>query len=161
MFAASFVRSFVTRRGKALPFTTLGFGSAPLGNFPNALTEEACDATVAQAWARGLRFFDTAPLYGLGLSEQRIGRILRQHPRNDYLLATKVGRLLEPCAPGQSNAGIFVDAPQMRYVYDYSYDGVRRACGGSASPKSISCSCTTSMDRRMAGARVPKRASRN
>jgi D-threo-aldose 1-dehydrogenase len=127
MFAASSVRNFVTRRGTALPFTQLGFGSAPLGNFPRALTEAECDATVGRAWAQGLRFFDTAPLYGLGLSEQRVGRILGRHPRGDYLLATKVGRLLEPCAPGESNAGIFVDAPQMRYVYDYSHDGVMRS----------------------------------
>src|ERR1700709_761092 len=97
MFAVSSVRNFTTRPGAALPFTRLGFGSAPLGNFPKALTEAACDATVARAWALGLRFFDTAPLYGLGLSEQRLGRILRQQPREAYLVATQVGRLLAPC----------------------------------------------------------------
>jgi len=127
MFKADSVRTFKTRGGKALPFTLLGFGSAPLGNFPNPLTEENCDATVGRAWDAGLRYFDTAPLYGLGLSENRVGRILRPHKRADYLLSTKVGRLLEPCAPGESNAGIYKDAPQMKFVYDYSYDGVMRS----------------------------------
>ena len=127
MFKADSIRTFKTRGGKALPFTLLGFGSAPLGNFPNPLTEENCDATVGRAWEEGLRYFDTAPLYGLGLSENRVGRILRRHKRLDYLLSTKVGRLLEPCAPGESNAGIYKDAPQMKFVYDYSYDGVMRS----------------------------------
>ena len=127
MFAASSVRNFVTRRGKTLSFTLLGFGSAPLGNFPLPLSEENCDRTVSRAWDKGLRFYDTAPLYGLGLSENRVGRILGRQRRGDYLLSTKVGRLLEPCGLGESNAGIFIDAPQMRFVYDYSYDAVMRS----------------------------------
>lgn len=127
MFSATAIRNFVTRRGKALPFTLLGFGSATLGNLGRAFTEEECDRTLAQAWERGLRFFDTAPLYGLGLAEARIGRALASRPRGDFVLSTKVGRLLEPCAPGESNAGVFVAPPDIRYVYDYSYDGVMRS----------------------------------
>ncbi len=128
MFAASEVRKFVTRRGRTLPFTLLGFGSAPLGNFPDPLTEEFCDRTVGRAWDRGLRYFDTAPLYGLGLSESRVGRILGRHPRDSYLLSTKVGRLLEPLASGETfDAGIYQDVPKLKYVYDYSYDGVMRS----------------------------------
>ena len=125
MFSASSVRSFVTRRGKALPFTLLGFGSATLGNLGHAYSEAESDATIARAWERGLRTFDTAPLYGLGLAEARVGRMLRQH--GDYLLSTKVGRLIEPCAAEQSNAGIFVVPHDRRYVYDYSHDGVMRS----------------------------------
>ncbi len=127
MFKASSLRTFRTRGGKTLPFTLLGFGSAPLGNFPDPLSEENCDETVGRAWSKGLRYFDTAPLYGLGLSENRVGRILKRHKRLDYLLSTKVGRLLEPCAEGESNAGIYKEAPQMKFVYDYSYDGVMRS----------------------------------
>ncbi len=127
MTAASTIRTFTTRQGKALDFTTLGFGSAPLGNYLRSFTEEECDATVGAAWASGLRYYDTAPLYGLGLSEDRVGRILRPHVRGEYLLSTKVGRLLEPCAPSESNGGIFVDVPPFRFIYDYTYDGVMRS----------------------------------
>ena len=105
----------------------LGLGSATLGNLGRIYSEEECDGTIARAWYAGLRYFDTAPLYGLGLSEIRIGRTLGQYSRSEYLLSTKVGRLLEPCAPGESNGGIYVGTPQVRYVYDYSYDGVMRS----------------------------------
>jgi D-threo-aldose 1-dehydrogenase len=132
MTAASTIRKFTTRKGRALNFTTLGFGSAPLGNYLRSFTEDECDATVRAAWAAGLRYYDTAPLYGLGLSEDRVGRILRQHPRDQYLLSTKVGRLLEPLAPGETfDAGIFVDVPAMKFTYDYSYDAVMRSFEGS------------------------------
>jgi D-threo-aldose 1-dehydrogenase len=121
------VREFVTRGGRRLPFSLLGFGSATLGNLGQVFSEASCDATMARAWDTGARYFDTAPLYGLGLAEARVGRALAGRPRGDYLLSTKVGRLIEPCAPGQSNAGVFVTAPDLRYVYDYSYDGVMRS----------------------------------
>lgn len=127
MSAATTMRTFTTRRGANLEFTTLGFGSAPLGNFLRAFTEEECDRTIGRAWNAGLRYFDTAPLYGLGLSESRVGRMLKGHRRADYLISTKVGRLLEPCEPAESNAGIYVDTPPLRFVYDYSYDGVMRS----------------------------------
>ncbi len=131
MFSATAIRNFVTRRGKVLPFTLLGFGSATLGNLGRAFTEEACDRTLAHAWDLGARYYDTAPLYGLGLSEARVGRMLKSRPRGEYLLSTKVGRLIESCAPGESNAGVFVTAPDRKYVYDYSHDGVMRSFGES------------------------------
>lgn len=121
------LRTLTTARAAELTFTTLGLGTAPLGNFLQSYTEEGCDRTIARSWDAGIRYFDTAPLYGLGLSENRLGRILRQKNRSEYLISTKVGRLLEPCEPGQSNAGIFVNTPQRRFVYDYSYDGVMRS----------------------------------
>lgn len=121
------LQHFTTARGAKLDFTQLGLGTAPLGNFLTAYTEEACDRTIGHSWDAGLRYFDTAPLYGLGLSENRVGRILSRKTRADFLISTKVGRLLEPCAAGESNAGIFVDTPQRRFIYDYSYDGVMRS----------------------------------
>jgi D-threo-aldose 1-dehydrogenase len=124
---ATRLRSFLTRGGRRLSFTALGFGSAPLGNYTRALTEEECDRTLAAAWDSGLRYYDTAPLYGLGLSEQRVGRLLRSHRNEGYTISTKVGRLLEPCAPEEVNGLFFVHTPQVRFVYDYSYDGVMRS----------------------------------
>jgi len=120
-------RIFATRGGRKLSFTTLGFGSAPLGNYLRPLKEEDCDATLAAAWDSGMRYFDTAPLYGLGLSEMRVGRLLQQKNREDFVLSTKVGRVLEPCEPDEVNGFFFVETPQVRFYYDYSYDGIMRS----------------------------------
>ena len=127
MFDAASLRNFTTRAGKTLPFTLLGFGSATLGNLGQVFSERVCDATIERAWDTGARYFDTAPLYGLGLSEARVGRVLRGKPRGEFLLSTKVGRLLEPCAAGESNAGAFIADPCLKYIYDYSHDGVMRS----------------------------------
>lgn len=124
---ASARRRFVTRGGKELNFTALGFGSAPLGNYLRRLSEEECDQTLSAAWGSGVRYFDTAPLYGLGLSEMRLGRLLAKYRRQDFIASTKVGRLLEPCAKDEVNGFFFVDTPQVRFHYDYSYDGVMRS----------------------------------
>jgi len=120
-------RVLTTRAGQEVSFSALGFGAAPLGNMRRALTDDEAASTVRRAWDLGLRYFDTAPLYGHGLSEQRVGAALRNEPRDSYVLSTKVGRLLEPCAAGEENSGIFVDTPQVRIAFDYSYDGVMRS----------------------------------
>jgi len=120
-------REFVTREGKTLSFTTMGFGSAPLGNYTRVLDEEECDRTLELAWESGMRYFDTAPFYGFGLSEMRLGRLLKKLKREDYLISTKVGRLFEPCKKDEVNSGFFIDTPQVRMHYDYSYDGVMRS----------------------------------
>ncbi len=82
-----------------LDVTALGFGGAPLGNLYAAVTENEADATLDAAWDAGIRVFDTAPFYGFGLSEERLGRTLAKHPRDDYVLSTKIGRVLRDCAP--------------------------------------------------------------
>jgi D-threo-aldose 1-dehydrogenase len=120
-------KSFVTRGGRQLTFTPIGFGSAPLGNYLRAMTEDECDATLARAWESGIRYFDTAPFYGLGLSEMRVGRLLRDKPRASFTLSSKVGRLLEPCPPEEVNGFFFKETPQVKFIYDYSYDGVMRS----------------------------------
>ncbi|MBI2969898.1 MAG: aldo/keto reductase [Gammaproteobacteria bacterium] len=120
-------RRFVTRAGRKLIFTALGFGSAPLGNYLHPLSEEQCDRTLTAAWDGGIRYYDTAPLYGLGLSETRVGRLLQRKERSDFVISTKVGRLLEPCAKDEVNGMFFVETPQVRFYYDYSYDGVMRS----------------------------------
>ena len=120
-------RKFVTRDGKTLSFTTLGFGSAPLGNYTKVLSEEDCDRTLEAAWDSGMRYFDTAPFYGFGLSEMRVGRLLKKVKRKDYVISTKVGRLFEPCAKEEVNSLFFIGTPQLRFYYDYSYDGIMRS----------------------------------
>jgi D-threo-aldose 1-dehydrogenase len=125
--AAATRRVFVTPHGRPLAFTRLGFGGAPLGNMHRPISEVESAATVRAAWDAGLRYYDTAPLYGHGLSETRIGRALAAEPRADFLVSTKVGRLLEPCAPGDEAAGIYRDTPPLRVRFDYSHDGVLRS----------------------------------
>ena len=80
----------------AVRVTRLGFGGAPLGNLFRPIPEDQAVDTVRAAWAAGVRYFDTAPLYGHGLSEQRIGAALRGQPRDAFVLSTKVGRRLVP-----------------------------------------------------------------
>src|SRR5919197_2119825 len=77
-----------------LTFTELGFGTAPLGNLYRAISDDEAHAILETAWETGSRYYDTAPLYGLGLSETRLNRFLRGKKRDDYVLSTKVGRLL-------------------------------------------------------------------
>jgi len=116
------------RANSEIVFTQLGFGSAPLGNLYRAISDDDAHAILQAAWDSGVRYFDTAPLYGLGLSEQRIGRLLADKPRQDYVLSTKVGRLLRPCEPEQrTGIGKWFEVPQVREVFDYSYDGVLRS----------------------------------
>lgn len=108
-----------------LRVTRLGLGSAPLGGLFNPVSDADAERTVERAYELGLRFFDTAPLYGSGLAERRMGRVLRQYPRDSYVLATKAGRLIRqgaPPEPGQHYHG----APQgMEPVFDFSAEGVR------------------------------------
>ena len=111
-----------------LTFTELGFGTAPLGNLYRAISDDDAQSILTAAWEGGVRYFDTAPLYGLGLSETRLNRFLRNKPRDDYVLSTKVGRLLAPCDPSaHTGIGKWFDVPARREVYDYSYDGVMRS----------------------------------
>jgi D-threo-aldose 1-dehydrogenase len=117
------------RTGKnGLSFTALGFGAAPLGNLYRAIGDDEAQAILEAAWETGVRAFDTAPLYGLGLSETRLNRFLRGKKREEYVLSTKVGRLLEVVPPQQrTGIGKFFDTPCRREVYDYSHDGVMRS----------------------------------
>ncbi|MFJ2812733.1 aldo/keto reductase [Streptomyces sp. NPDC087294] len=112
----------------------LGFGAAALGNLFTEVGDEQAHDAVTTAWQQGVRYFDTAPHYGLGLSERRLGAALREHPRSAYTLSTKVGRRLEPApdATGDdlADGGFAVPADQRR-VWDFSADGVRRTLEAS------------------------------
>lgn len=118
-------KQFVTRGGQELSFTKLGFGGTSVANVHRGQTDEDAYAIVEEAWRLGQRFYDTAPLYGLGLAEERMGKVLAAKPREAYVLSTKVGRLV---VPGEMDTGIFKDLrPGLKFVYDYSYDGVMRS----------------------------------
>jgi D-threo-aldose 1-dehydrogenase len=114
--------------------TELSFGGAAIGNLFTEVTDADARAAIDAAWDGGIRAFDTAPHYGLGLSERRLGDALRHRPRDAYVISTKVGRLLEPAdaaaTPGRDTEGFAVPA---RYVrrFDFSAGGVRRSLEAS------------------------------
>ena len=104
----------------------LGFGCASLGNLYHAISDAEATQILNAAWSKGFRYFDTAPHYGQGLSERRVGDALRHSQGEDYVLSTKVGRLLKPSGYAPSRHGFLSPMP-FDFVYDYSYDGVMRS----------------------------------
>jgi len=106
--------------------TRLGLGSAPLSGLYTPVDESDALGALDAAWRLGIRFFDTAPVYGYGLGETRVGKALRERPRPDFALGTKVGRLLRPDAPPE-RGGVFVGTPPVNPVFDFSYDGAMRS----------------------------------
>jgi len=110
--------------------TDIGLGCAQLGDLYRALTDEEASAIVDAAWDAGIRHFDTAPHYGVGLSEWRLGRALRDRDRDDYTISTKVGRRLE--SPTGAGAGARPD-PDTQRIIDFTADGIRRTLDDSRS----------------------------
>ena len=110
--------------------TQLGFGGAPIGAVGDRLEEGVADSIVAAAWDGGVRYFDTAPLYGHGLSEKRLGRNLARYPREQFAISTKIGRLLVPKNQGQRFDGMRDNEP-VAIQYDYSGEAVRRSVEAS------------------------------
>lgn len=112
--------------------TTFGFGAAGIGNLYNEVSDADAEAALQAAWDAGVRYFDTAPHYGIGLSERRLGKFLADKPRDEYVVSTKVGRLLEPQEPtGLDMANGFAVPDTFRRVWDFSADGVRRSLESS------------------------------
>ncbi|MGH2869330.1 MAG: aldo/keto reductase [Solirubrobacteraceae bacterium] len=119
--------------GRPLPHcpvvvSPLAFGAAAIGGLYEAVDAEQAQQTVSRALELGLRYLDTAPHYGLGLSERRLGQALRDRPRDSYVVSTKVGRLLRPLRRGEtvSPEGFATDA-RLKRVWDFSRDGIRRS----------------------------------
>jgi D-threo-aldose 1-dehydrogenase len=113
--------------------TGLGLGAAQFGNLYRESTDEEISDAFDAAWSGGIRYFDTAPHYGLGLSERRLGALLRNKPRDEFTLSTKAGRLLVPNPGGEherDTEGFAVPAT-MRRQWDFSADGVRRSLDAS------------------------------
>ncbi|WP_318211770.1 aldo/keto reductase [Streptomyces sp. SJL17-1] len=120
--------------GRTTAWTTrLAFGAAGIGNLYSAVTDEDAHRTLTTAWDRGIRSFDTAPHYGLGLSERRLGAFLRDRPRDTYTVSTKIGRLLvpDPDATGDDLANGFAVPATHRRVWDFGADGIRRGLEAS------------------------------
>jgi len=118
--------------GASLSFSELGFGSAPIGNLYAAVPEARSTATLEAAWDAGIRYYDTAPLYGLGLAETRLNAFFRGKPRGQFIVSTKVGRLLHACPPEQrTGIGKFFDTPSRKEEFAYTHDGVMRSLEAS------------------------------
>jgi D-threo-aldose 1-dehydrogenase len=114
----------------AVLVTELGFGGGPVGNLYSEMTDEQAAAAMDRAWAAGIRYFDTAPHYGLGLSERRMGAALCDRPGENFVLSTKVGRVLEP-NPEPTGSDLaaegFAVPDDLQRRWDFSADGVRRS----------------------------------
>ena len=119
--------------GRGVSLTAVGLGGAQLGNLSRVSTDEQCAAAVEAAWRGGVRYFDTAPHYGLGLSERRLGALLRSYPRHEYTVSTKVGRALVPTPEraGQLDDGGFAVPATHRREWDFTRDGILRSVEGS------------------------------
>jgi D-threo-aldose 1-dehydrogenase len=114
----------------------LGFGAAPLGNMFRNIPDAEAAGTVEAAWEQGTRYFDTAPFYGAGLSEVRLGKVLSKHNRDDYVLSTKVGRIIldeiENAARDLGEKeGLFQFGRPNKFIYDYSEKGALRSIDDS------------------------------
>jgi D-threo-aldose 1-dehydrogenase len=116
-----------------LRVSRLGFGGVPLGGLYKDVSEDEADATVRRALDLGINYFDTAPIYGFGKSEIRLGREFAQRSRDSIVVATKVGYTLVPEDGGRDEKVFhrFDNVPPMRPVFDYSYDGIMRTFEGS------------------------------
>ncbi len=110
-----------------LSISKIGFGGAPLGDVKRAELYAGAQELLQAAWDEGIRYFDTAPFYGAGLSERRIGDFLRDKPRDEYVLSTKVGRLLVPDREFALKRYDDMRAMPFRPVFDFTYDGVMRS----------------------------------
>lgn len=107
--------------------TRLGLGTAPLGGLFEPVSDRQAEAAIEQAWALGIRYYDTAPLYGFGLAERRLGAFLRSKPRDSFVLSTKVGRLLRRRDAPPKEDRHYKGTPEERPRSDYSHDGVLRS----------------------------------
>lgn len=107
--------------------TKFGFGTAPIGNFLREINDRTSASMFEHAWNAGVRFFDTSPMYGHGLSELRTGEALRWKNRDDFVLTSKVGRVLHPKKRSEIDFFPWVNAAPFEMEFDYSYDGTMRS----------------------------------
>ncbi len=115
-----------------LELPVFGFGAAHLGELYNRVDEPTSQATLQAAWDAGVRYYDTAPWYGRGLSEHRLGGFLRTRPRAEFQITTKVGRTLHrPADPGTFDRGPWAGGLNFEVRFDYSYDGIMRSYEGA------------------------------
>ena len=113
----------------SIQVTQLGFGAAPIGGFRATIRDAEAAALLEAAWEGGIRYFDTSPFYGYGRSELRVGAALRERPRDEYVLSTKIGRWMRPRRQGEASPADLRPngLPGFVPTFDYSYDGVMRS----------------------------------
>jgi D-threo-aldose 1-dehydrogenase len=114
------------RLAAGLDVTAIGLGTAPLGGLFSPVSDADAEATIERAWSLGVRFFDTAPLYGFGLAERRLGSFLCRQQRDSFAISTKVGRLLRSATAAAEDVH-YKGTPAERPQFDFSYDGVMRS----------------------------------
>ena len=121
--------TFATRRigTTNVEVSVLGFGGVAVGNLFEQMPDDRALATIEEAWQSGVRFFDTSPYYGHGLSEHRFGHVLRNRIDDGLVISTKVGRVLRPETPAKIDRGVFVGGLNFAADFDYSYDGAMRS----------------------------------
>ncbi|MGW1504115.1 aldo/keto reductase [Streptomyces mirabilis] len=120
---------------KILP-DRIGFGTAPMGNMFRAVPEEEASATLNAAWDQGIRYYDSAPLYGAGLAEIRLGEMLSRKPRAEFVLSSKVGRvILDEVESGSRDLGekgsLFADGRPNKILHEWTADATKRSIDGS------------------------------
>ncbi|MDE8343556.1 MAG: aldo/keto reductase [Acidocella sp.] len=123
----------------SLQVTEISFGCAGIGNLYRRVTRDDAELTLATAWDAGIRYFDTAPYYGHGLSERRLGDFLRQKQRQSFILSTKVGRLLMPVNAADIPDHGYVDPLPFAIHYDYSYNGIMHSFEASLQRLGLNC----------------------
>src|SRR6516162_9800507 len=104
-----------------LDVTAFAFGTAPVGNIFRPITEQESEAMFSAAWDAGVRYYDTAPMYGHGLSELRTGQSLRRKNRDDFVLSSKVGRILKPKRRSEIDFGPWIEAAPFEMTFDYTF----------------------------------------
>jgi D-threo-aldose 1-dehydrogenase len=114
-----------------LSVTAMGLGAAPLSHRAEVVPNEDAHGAVRAAYDAGVGLFDVAPFYGYGAGEHRVGHVLRDQPRDSYVLSTKVGRLLKPCPMERVDKSIWVETLAFQPVFDYGYDGTMRSVDDS------------------------------
>lgn len=125
--AAAVRRVMRTRAGVDLSFSTMGFGAAQIGNMGRKLHDGEAMVAIRTAWDQGVRYFDTAPLYGLGLSERRVGAALRGEKRSSYTLSTKVGLLVDRERTGDEHGARESEYARDARHYAFGYDSIMRS----------------------------------
>jgi D-threo-aldose 1-dehydrogenase len=113
--------------GSGVQLTELSFGTSSIAGMTRSVSEAEAEAVMQAAWDLGIRYFDTAPHYGQGIAEQRLGRFMAGKAGEACVVSTKVGRLLEPLEPGEKPPSSFANALPFSTTYDYSYDGIMRS----------------------------------
>lgn len=147
-------------RAAGLELSRLGLGGTPFGGLHEANTDAAVALTVTAALDQGVRYLDTAPFYGFGLAEHRLGRALQDVPRERYVLSTKVGRLLRPRSGPAPDIAPFAESLPFEAVFDYSYDGTMRSLEASRQRlglASIDIALIHDLSPRWHGADLPRR----